>query len=154
MSINTTTQRGSEHPGDDALLAALVDASRSPEPTEFEIARLRRKVSAARRAEHSVPARVPALRAAAVACTLLVGIGSLHLSQLGTSGVPGSEGPVDVARLAGGSIELRIAGARQVIRSTSPDGRDGVPVAKTDEGVFIDDEAELEPGSIVYYRVD
>ena len=141
---------------DDAILGSLIQASRSPEASEFDVARLRRRVSESLRSDRHVPARVSVMRAAAVAATLLVGIGSLHLSQLGsqTIGVVGAEGPVDVARLAGGSIELRIAGAQRVIRSTTPDGRDGVPVNKAGEGLFVDQDAEQEPGSIVFYRID
>ena len=141
---------------DDQLLGALLDASRQPEPSEFDVARLRRRVSETLRAETQTPARVSVMRAAAVACTVLVSIGGLHLTTTGSRQVDlqGPDGPVSVARLAEGGIELRIAGAQRVVRSDRPDGDEGELVTRKADGVFVDEDAELEPGSMVFYRVD
>ena len=141
---------------DDQLLGALLDASHGPAPSEFEVARLRRRVSEAVRAETHTPVRVSVMRAAAVACTVLVSIGGLHLTTTGSRQVEldGPAGPVSVARLAEGGIELRIAGAERVVRSDRPDGNGGEPVTRRADGVFVDETADLEPGSMVFYRVD
>lgn len=153
MSPSDKTHRQRQ---DDELLGALLDASREPAPSEFEVARLRRRVSEAIRVETHTPTRVSVMRAAAVACTVLVSIGGLHLTTIGSRQVEGIDqaSPVSVARLAEGGIELRIAGAQRVVRSDRPDGEEGVPVTRRAEGVFVDEDADLEPGSMVFYRVD
>ena len=140
---------------DDLLLGALLDASREPAPSEFELARLRRRVSEAVRAETHTPVRVSVMRAAAVACTVLVSIGGLHLTTTGSRqmNLENPSSPVSVARLAEGGIELRIAGAQRVVRSDRPDGDGGEVVTRKAEGVFVDENADLEPGSMVFYRV-
>jgi hypothetical protein len=149
---------------DDALLDGLLAAAASDEPTEMDVARLRRRVREGLREEApSTSTRTSVLRGLALASALALAVAALHVMStaefhLGAP-VSGTE-PVEMALSVApdGSVRVEVQGdqarIRSLTKSDSPVPGSGAVVTPLDDGTFVDPGSENEPGTLVFYRVD
>lgn len=152
------------HPGDTNALDGLLLLAGTDEPTEHEIARLRRSVRTEIARTTARPAISRHTRVLALACSLTVGIAALWMissESFNPARHPSvaAVGPkiAKVARLEDGSVAFEVAGARQVrvTDSAKPaeNGRETVAEVAAD-GRFVDTNREQAPGTVVFYRFD
>lgn len=148
---------------DDEALSGLLRRAALPEPTEHEIARLRRNLrerierDALRSPAHSLT------RMLALACSVTVGVAALWMmssdafapdrvaaEQAGLLPAP------RIARLEDGSVEISFETTRnvRVTRSSDPAAKTDVVVSVAKNGQFVDESTKQEPGTVVFYRFD
>ncbi len=135
-------------------LASRVSALRTP-VNDFELSRLRSRVSAATRSQVS---RAPVFRWLALAATLLVGIVALGVLNGADRPILVQGDEATAIRLArqNGNVIIHFGEperAHRVTMSSDPTGeRDAV--VEVARGSFLDPHAKPAPGSAVFYRVD
>lgn len=142
-----------EIPGWEAFSAQL-----GPAPvSEFEVARLRRRVRRAIEAEAPVRFRLVA-RAAGVAACLAFGL--LALSGLVVTPVEAPSAPasiVQMARTPEGAVEIQLSDNQQphrVTQTTNPAAKSGGVVNFAKNGKYVDKTGRPQPGTVVFYRID
>lgn len=150
------------------VLSPLLDLARDEAPTEMDVARLRRRVRGALRSEAPPRSRFTVLRGLAAACSLIVVVGSLYFVagpsfdplsfQPQTTGVTDDAGlRIQMERDDSGAVHFRIegsAGHHRIAKSSSPKPDAPADVRIVRDGRFVDGSESLEPGSMVFYRID
>lgn len=129
-----------------------------PSPvSEFDLARLRRRVRKAVEAESRAPFRFLA-RAAGLAACLCFGLLGLSGLLLAPSEAPPSPASiVQMARTLDGGVEISLSDTRQthrITQTTDPATKTGGVVKFAKNGKFVDKTERPQPGTVVFYRID